>query len=553
MSDSNQENQPPMAAPSSLGAQGGRASWEEPQLPFPERLRTQWRQMMVHLWGPIGSLVFHVVAIGVLVTCASGGNKTEVTSEPVMLEVKAEPELEKQPEPEKTKTPEPVEHQVDTPADPNVAFSSVASADVGSSGTQETGGLGTGDPNLQDKGFEIATTVKSRLVMKGLYSNRSAGGRKGALSLYGKGGAGGTATETAVMTSLRWLKKNQNADGSWAGMAKSATGQLAKGPGHPAMTAMALLAYLAHGETPQSPEFGETVKKALDWFLANQTPTGTFKGADGNNYTQPIAAYALCEAYGLTQHPAIKEAAIKAVSLVVKGQNAAGGFDYRLVPSSARNDSSYMAWCCQSLKAAKMAGLEPDLPGVEPAIKKAIAGFKINADPNGGFGYCGRGRSGLSGAGALCLQLLGAPKAPEVTATMKFLETCTFSFDTPDQQPYGAGSQVYYWYYITQAKFQHSPETFAAWNKIFSPELCKRQIIEKEAIEGPDGKKFDIGHWESPVKAEHTGGIVQDTCLCTLMLEVYYRYLPSFRHIDAAPAEVLAAAPKAEDVNVKIK
>jgi hypothetical protein len=35
----------------------------------------------------------------------------------------------------------------------------------------------------------------------------------------------------------------------------------------------------------------------------------------------------------------------------------------------------------------------------------------------------------------------------------------------------------------------------------------------------------DIGHWKSPCAGEHTGGVVQDTALCCLMLEVYYRYL----------------------------
>ncbi|MEI8242964.1 MAG: prenyltransferase/squalene oxidase repeat-containing protein [bacterium] len=533
---------PPPEAPRKE-TEGGRASWEDPNLSFQERLRTQWRQMLVHLWGPAGSLVFHVVAIGVLVTFATGNNTTEVISEPVMLEAKAEPELEKPPEPEKVKPPEPVEQQVETPQENNIGFSTVESAEIGGSGTQETGvGLGTGDPNLPDKGFEIATTVKSRLVMRGLYAGRTAGGRKGALGLYGKGGAGGAATEAAVLRALRWLKKNQNSDGSWAGTAA------------PAMTAMALLSYLAHGETPQSPEFGNTVKKAIEWFILNQDATGHFKGRDGNDYSQPISAYALCEAYGLTQHPSLKDTAVKAIMTVVKGQHASGGFNYQLEAVSERNDSSYMAWCCQALKAAKMAGLEPDVPGLEPAIKKAIAGFKLNANADGGFGYSGPGRGGLSGAGALCMQLLGAPRAAEVVNTMKFLETCTFSFAMPDQQPYGGGSQVYYWYYITQAKFHHSPETFAAWNKLFSPELCKQQIIEKNAIEGPDGKMVDIGHWVSPVKNEHTGGVVQDTSLCTLMLEVYYRYLPSFKKIEAGPEDVVAAvAPKAEDVNVKIK
>ena len=526
---------------------GGRASWEEPHLPFAVRFRTQWRQMLVHLWGPVGSLVFHVIAVAVLVTCASGHKTGEVVSEAVVLEARAQPELEKPPEPEKVKLPEPVEQQADTPQENNVGFSSVTTTEVGGSGTQESGtGLGTGDPNLPDKGFEIATTVKSRLVMKGLYAGRSAGGRKGALGLYGKGGAGGTATEAAVLRALRWLKKNQQEDGTWKGDKENVP---------PAMTAMALLTYLAHGETPQSPEFGATVKKAIDWFLANQTADGQFKGKDGDNYSQPIAAYALCEAYGLTQHPALKDAAVKAVTLVVKGQKASGCFNYKLETTSDRNDSSYMAWCCQALKAAKMAGLEPEIPGLEAVIKRAIAGFKLNGDPDGGFGYVVPGRLGISGAGALCLQLLGAPRDPYVINTLKFLSTCTFSFATPDQQPYaaGSGSHLYYWYYITQAKFQYSADTFAAWNKLFSPELCNQQMIEKNAIEGPDGKLVDIGHWVSPSKEEHTGGTVQDTCLCTLMLEVYYRYLPSFKKVEAAPAEVMAAAPPAEEVRITIK
>jgi len=518
-------------------AEGGRASWEEPHLRFRERFRKHWRQMLVHLWGPVGSIVFHIMAIGVLVSFATGNNKTEVMSEPVMLEAKAQPELEKPPEPEKTKPQEP-DPTVETPAENNIGFSTVEAADIGGSGTQETGvGLGTGDPNLPNKGFEIATTVKSRLVMRGLYAGRTAGGRKGALGLYGKGGAGGAATEAAVLRALRWLKKNQESDGSW------------KGTAAPAMTSFALLAFLAHGETPQSPEFGATVRKAIDWFLANQEANGRFKGRDGNDYSQPIAAYALCEAYGLTQHPSIKDAAIKAIMEVVKGQHVSGGFNYGLEAVSERNDSSFMAWCCQALKAAKMAGLEPDVPGLAGAIKKAIPGFKQNCGPDGGFGYTGPGSSGggLSGAGTLCLQLLGAPKAPEVEKTIKLMEPLTFSFANP------AGGKLYYWYYITQAKFHHSPETFAAWNKQFSPELCKEQIVEKNAIEGPDGKMVDIGHWDSPVKDEPGGTVVQNTCLCTLMLEVYYRYLPSFKKIEAAPDEVMAAAPKPEDVNVKIK
>lgn len=544
--DNNAEQNPsimvPLAEQPATKDQGGLASWEEPHLTFRESLKKNWRQMSVHLWGPAGSLVFHVFAITALVAFATGNPATELISEPVVIEAKAIQDLEKPPEPDKTQVQEP-DPAVENQQDNNIGFSTVAADDIGGAGNQETGiGLGSGDPSLPDKGFEIATTVKSRLIMKGLFSNRTAGGRKGALGLYGKGGPGGAVTEAAVLRALRWLKKNQKSDGSW------------EGTGTPAMTAMALLCYLAHGETPQSPEFGATVKKAIDWFMANQNANGRFNGTDGNEYSHPIAAYAVCEAYALTQHPSLKELAVKAIAEVVKGQHASGGFNYKLEAVSERNDSSYMAWCCQALKAAKMAGLESDVPGLEAAIKRAIAGFKQNAGQSGGFGYTGPGATGLSGAGALCLQLLGVPRAAEVINTMTFLEPCTFSFAEPNKQPYGGGSQVYYWYYITQAKFHHSPETFAAWNKQFSPELCRQQLIEKSAIEGPDGKMVDIGHWKSPVAGEHTGGLVQDTSLCCLMLEVYYRYLPSFKKAEAAPEEVAAvAAPKADDVTVKIK
>lgn len=527
---------------------GGLASWEEPHLPFKDRVRKYWRQMLVHLWGPAGSVVFHIIAVSLLIVFAANRGGTVVTSEDVVIEANAKPqELDKTPEPEKKIEKVEQPEQPDT-ADPNVGVANEATTEpLGGSGLQAEGtGLGSGPSDLADKGFEISTAVKSRLVMRNLYGGRTAGGRKGALGMYGKGGAGARATEAAVLAALRWLKREQQPEGYW------------KGAAAPAMTAMALLAYLAHGEKPDSEEFGPTVKKAIEWMIADQEADGHFKGRDGNDYSQPIATYALCEAYGMTQHPAVKDAAIKAIKLVIKGQHASGGFNYKLEPVTERNDTSYMAWCCQALKAAKMAGLEPDVPELEMTIKKAIVGMKQNADPNGGFGYVSRGRTGLSGAGALCLQLLGAAKAAEVKATVDFLSTTTFSMDPGagekwKQQPYSGTSPIYYWYYITQVKFQYSPDTFTAWNGLFSPDLCKWQMIEKAAIPGPDGKMVDVGHWESPAgKGEHTGGVVQDTCLCTLMLEVYYRYLPSFKVAEAAPDDV-ATAPKNEDISVKIR
>ena len=57
--------------------------------------------------------------------------------------------------------------------------------------------------------------------------------------------SGGTpACEEAVTKALRWLKQNQNPDGSWGSANK------------PAMTGLTLLAYFGHCETPNSSEIG---------------------------------------------------------------------------------------------------------------------------------------------------------------------------------------------------------------------------------------------------------------------------------------------------------
>jgi hypothetical protein len=162
-----------------------------------------------------------------------------------------------------------------------------------------------------------------------------------------------------------------------------------------------------------------------------------------------------------------------------------------------------------------MAGL--DNPGLDRAMKHAITGFQGNAHPNGGFGYTGPGQGGLSGVGVLCMQLLGAGKKSEALKGLAFLED-HFLFDWNEDTGW---KNVYYWYYITQAKFHHGGKTWTSWNNSFATGLVREQIVLKG--QGLEGK--DIGFWTT----KETKGDVMDTTLCTLMLEVYYRYLPTYR------------------------
>ena len=230
-----------------------------------------------------------------------------------------------------------------------------------------------------------------------------------------------------MLRALRWLKKQQKEDGSW--------------PGHPtALTGYALLAFLAHGETPASPEFGQTVQKAIQFLMAKQ---GTGEAFDGNGYANGIATYAMCEAYGMTKIMAVKDSAERAIKVVIAGQQAGGGYNYNY-QMGPRWDTSVSGWQLQALKAAKMAGLEN--PDIEKAMDKAAHWLKNNSfnPQSGSFSYSANGNEvgpggswTMTGVGVLCLQFFGYAKDMETRAGLKFLDGQTFAWAKGDEKGKG--------------------------------------------------------------------------------------------------------------------
>jgi hypothetical protein len=281
-----------------------------------------------------------------------------------------------------------------------------------------------------------------------------------------------------------------------------------------------------------------------------------FRSRDGNDYTHPIAAYALAEAYAMTLIPEVKETAENAMLRIVQGQNKWGGFNYKLVgPTDERNDTTYSSWCVQALKAAKMSGLYVE--GLDQCMAKAVAGIQRNYGGDsyaGGFGYIEKGQVGspLTGAGVLSLQFLGAHKTMECTGGIAGLDGAPFSWESP-----AGASPLYYWYYITQAKFQFDgPKgpTWVKWNKMFARPLVKNQMLipkEQSGYVDHNNKPQAIGSWLSPSASEHSGAAankpVMHTALCTLMLEVYYRYLPTYKTAEPEKAPEI----KTDKGNVK--
>lgn len=451
------------------------------------------------LSAPIVALLLPIFCVGLLVLGADSNGTNDRAIETQILEVQEIKQLEEIKPLEKPPEKETATVTVDVPVNAPLVSDAQPTANTVMSPQPQT--------------FDAVLTVKSPVILKNIFgSTRNTGTRGAALTRFG----GDAQTEEAVMRALRWLKKNQQPNGSWAKQSI-------------AMTGLAILTFLAHNEKPgDSEEFGSTVQKALEFLLSQATTEGRFKGADGHEYALPIATYAICEAYGMTMNPNVKGVAEKSLSTIIKGQHPSGGWDYNCAQTS-RDDTSYMGWCVQALKAGKMANL--NVEGLDKASKLAIQGFKKNAGPSGGFGYTGGGpgNGGLTAVGTLCMQLLGAADQKEVKASLDAMDAWAPTLEEKSPVIQG-GSLQYYLYYATQCRFHAGAKRWNDWNIMMKKVYVPAQKITPATTSGyvdHKGVAQEIGYWENNDK--HTDRPVMDTCLAALQLMVYYRYLPTTR------------------------
>ncbi len=308
-----------------------------------------------------------------------------------------------------------------------------------------------------------------------------------------------------IKDALKYLQKEQNEDGSW--------GKDYRG----AMTGLALLSYLGHCETPDSTEYGETVMKGIMYlveFYKDDSRHYATSSNHGQSYEHGIATYALGETYaiarlGKRRLPGMKEAFEQGVQTIIDGQNPDGGWSYGY-PARGTSDTSVTGWQYQALKAAKHTSLRFD--GLDESIKKAQQHLGNIQDRNSGmFPYRpGQpGKSTLTGAGVLGLQMLGGQGYED--AINKGLEAIVGDIKGVSWK----NANLYEWYYNTQACFEGGGSSWKKWNDLFQDEIIKNQE--------PNGS------WSNGGAKGHTPneGDIYATCLCTLMLEVYYRYLPA--------------------------
>ena len=316
---------------------------------------------------------------------------------------------------------------------------------------------------------------------------------------------GGTpACEEAVIKALRWMKNTQNSDGSWGDS------------NNVAMTGLALMAYFGHCETPVSPEFGESCAKGIT-FLVSEGMRGDGKlggdmGAQSFCYEHAIGTYALGEATTFCKEikfnvPNLLEVTKKAGQLIIDHQNSNGGWAYQYAKSGGHTDVSVVGWQMQALKSCSHTGLE--FKGLDDCVAKGLEYLANCQAESGAFGYTGRpgkgeGHHPLTGVGMLCFQMWGQGKGSVVrNAANHTLKTTKFDFKK--------GADLYAHYYESQAMMQRGTSEWKRYNEMFRDQLLNNQNTD--------------GSWEIPPNSKHVKNKHFSTCLCTLMLEVYYRFL----------------------------
>ena len=173
-------------------------------------------------------------------------------------------------------------------------------------------------------------------------------------------------------------------------------------------------------------------------------------------------------------------------------------------------DTSVVGWQVQALKAAHTTGIS--IAGLDRCMRNAEDYFKKAQGPNGSFTYrAGNHKASLGGVGTLCMILLGQPDSDVVKKGLEFIAT-----RHPKGSKKSSVGDPYEWYYNMFASIMAGGKV---WKQVNNHAM-------DAYIDSQDQKGFwNTGHTHFPGQGQDAQ--VYYTTLCTLALEVYYRYLPS--------------------------
>lgn len=329
---------------------------------------------------------------------------------------------------------------------------------------------------------------------------------------------GSQETELAVKRALEWLANHQAHHGGWiardfeAGRGDQGEHQHRDHAGADAdtgITGLALLAFLAQGNTHLEGPHRDTVRRGLDYLLAEQSRNGDLSGRArlyAKMYCHGMASLAISEAWAMTGDRALQPAVKRAVAFTVAAQHpTTGGWRYQ---PGDQGDTSQFGWQLLALKSAELAGV-PTPNSTRSGMVRFLR--LVSTGPSKGLAsYRPRGAASrtMTAEALLCRFMLGERgRQGAVDEAVEFIM---------DEPPRNGQMNLYYWYYGSLAMFQVQGESWKRWNVGLQQQILPKQVLVGE----------HRGSWDPDTVWGGYGGRVYSTAMAALCLEVYYRYLP---------------------------
>lgn len=305
--------------------------------------------------------------------------------------------------------------------------------------------------------------------------------------------------QPAVDKGLAFLASRQQEDGA---LGTSGYGRNA------AVCALAGMAWLGSGSTPDRGPYGEELTRVTDYLLEHTQQSGFITVGDaeshGPMYGHGFATLFLAEVYGMSPRDDLRDKLERSIELIVRTQNNEGGWRYQPRPEDA--DISVTICQVMALRAARNAGIR--VP--RETVDRCVDYVKRSQNADGGFRYMlpdGGSAFPRSAAGVVALYSAGIYDGPEITRGLAYLQ----QFRPANNNFLGGGDGHFFYghYYAVQAMWQAGGERWQNWYPAVRDVLIARQDAN--------------GSWPDPISNEY------GTAMACIILQMPDNSVPIFQ------------------------
>ena len=341
-------------------------------------------------------------------------------------------------------------------------------------------------------------------MRKGGLAGWQAARREELIKLYG----GDAASEAAVTAGLTWLARQQMNNGGWSLKGPYSSGS--EGENQKIATALAVLAFMGHGNTHWYGPYQSQVIRGIDFIRTSQDFDGNFYPGSESSFTdlqyrtQSLGTIALAELYRMTKDPSLLPRLERAILFCTAAQTETGGWG---IQAGAEANTHETGWMMLALETAKLAGLN-----VQPATLTKVREY-LDKCTKDGILYseqAGSDKYLMIPPALSCRQYLAWQKTDTrlVQGAGRLLRTL------PD---WSTGRYDLFWYQATQFMHDMDGDYGSKWGRMVRDMLVKNQTL--------DGK--ENGSWAPSAKGLEASRLYV-TCLALGSLEASYRHLPFY-------------------------